>query len=78
MNVRLVAQLTRGFVVSSFLVVAVGNAQTPTLIPNPTPALGDLFGFSVAAVGADTVIIGAPGDDSAAMDAGAAYLSVYV
>ncbi len=40
---------------------------------NPTPATGDQFGFSVAAVG-NEVLIGAPLDDTGATNAGAAYL----
>ena len=40
---------------------------------NPTPATGDLFGCSVAAVG-NNVLIGAPWDDAGATNAGAVYL----
>jgi hypothetical protein len=40
---------------------------------NPTPAAGDLFGCSVAAVG-NNVLIGAPWDDAGATNAGAVYL----
>lgn len=40
---------------------------------NPTPADGDNFGYSVAAVGTN-VLVGAPFDDAGATDAGAAYL----
>ena len=47
---------------------------TLTLFSNPTPVNGDLFGFSVAEVGTDKFIVGAPGDDTAGTDAGAAYL----
>ena len=43
-------------------------------IANPTPAASDFFGGSVAAVGSDRVIIGARGDNTGALDAGAAYL----
>jgi len=43
-------------------------------IPNPTPESFDSFGSSVAAVGNDRVLIGAPGDDTGAFAAGAAYL----
>ena len=53
------------------------NAGTGALLrtfPNPTPADFDEFGYSVAAVGADKVLIGAPYDDTGADDAGAAYL----
>jgi hypothetical protein len=40
-------------------------AQTPILVktfPNPTPAAGDSFSWSVAALGNDHVLIGAPYD----------------
>ena len=42
-------------------------------INNPTPAIGDQFGWSVAAVGSN-VLVGTPGDDTGATNAGAAYL----
>ena len=45
-----------------------------TTITNPTPTLDDWFGNSVAAVGSDRVLIGAPYDDTGAANAGAAYL----
>ncbi len=45
-----------------------------TTFANPTPAAGDNFGYYVAAVGTDRVLIGAMGDDTGATDAGAAYL----
>jgi hypothetical protein len=45
-----------------------------TAFTNPTPAVGDCFSWSVAAAGADQVLIGADGDDTGAKDAGAAYL----
>jgi len=45
-----------------------------TTLTNPTPAVADLFGFSVAAVGKDQVLIGAFLDNTGATDAGAAYL----
>jgi hypothetical protein len=41
---------------------------------NPTPAVSDWFGYSVAAVGNDRVLIGAYDDDTGASDTGAAYL----
>ena len=52
------------------------NATTGTLLQtftNPTPADGDLFGFSVSVSG-DKVLVGTPFDDTAASDSGAAYL----
>jgi hypothetical protein len=45
-----------------------------TTFTNPTPAANDAFGYSVAAVGADRVLIGAYADDRGATDAGVAYL----
>ena len=50
------------------------GAQTFTLIPNPTPQLGDFFGVHVAAVGTDKILVGAPGDNTMAPSSGAAYL----
>lgn len=41
---------------------------------NPTPAWGDLFGVSVAAVEGGNILIGAPQDDSAGPDTGSVYL----
>jgi hypothetical protein len=41
---------------------------------NPTPAASDRFGEAVAADPYDQVLVGAPGDDTGATDAGAAYL----
>jgi hypothetical protein len=50
------------------------NGMLLTTFTNPTPAAGDVFGYSVAAVGTDRVLIGAPYDDTGISDAGAAYL----
>jgi hypothetical protein len=50
------------------------NGALLTTFTNPTPANGDQFGFSVAAVGEDRVLVGARFDDASAIDAGAAYL----
>ncbi|MBI3880942.1 MAG: hypothetical protein HY301_12900 [Verrucomicrobia bacterium] len=46
------------------------NGTLATTFTNPTPANGDGFGFSVAAMGSDRVLIGAP----SSTDAGTAYL----
>jgi len=43
-------------------------------IASPTPAADDLFGSSVAGVGTDRLLIGAPYDDTGARTAGVAYL----
>ncbi|MBK9264342.1 MAG: FG-GAP repeat protein [Polyangiaceae bacterium] len=51
----------------------VTTAETKIVAPNGKPS--DLFGFSVAMSG-DTIIIGTPYEDSAAQDAGAAYVFV--
>jgi hypothetical protein len=59
------------------LSTALAQGTTFTLLTtftNPTPASGDYFGRSVAAVGSDRVLIGAHGDNAGATDAGAAYL----
>jgi hypothetical protein len=50
------------------------NGALLTTFTNPTPALYDRFGVSVAAVGTDRVLIGADYGDMGATDAGAAYL----
>jgi hypothetical protein len=41
---------------------------------NPTPATSDSFGWSVAALGVDRVLVGAPLDDGVSVDMGAAHL----
>ena len=51
-----------------------GAATASATFTNPTPAASDWFGSAVAAVGTNRVLIGAPNDDTGAMDAGAAYL----
>jgi hypothetical protein len=43
-------------------------------LTNPTPNLDDYFGWAVAAVGGDRVLISAHQDDTGAIDSGAAYL----
>ena len=50
------------------------NGTLLTTFTNPTPANQDGFGFSLAAVGTDRVLIGAYTDDTGALNAGAAYL----
>ena len=50
------------------------NGALLNILTNPTPADRDQFASSVAAVGNDRVLIGTPGDDTGASDAGAAYL----
>ena len=50
------------------------NAALLTTFTNPTPAISDWFGHSVAAVGSDRVLVGAYQDDTALANAGAAYL----
>jgi hypothetical protein len=52
-------------------------AQHATLITtftNPTPSANDRFGFSIAAIGNDQVVIGAHLDDTNATNSGAVYL----
>lgn len=50
------------------------NGALITTFTNPSPAASDGFGFSVAAAGADRVLIGAPYKDMEESDSGAAYL----
>jgi hypothetical protein len=50
------------------------NGTLLTTITNPTPAVGDTFGWAVAAVGTDRVLIGGVWDDTGATEAGSAYL----
>lgn len=50
------------------------NGTLLTTFTNPTPSSSDYFGFSLSAVGSDRVLIGADADDTAAVNAGAAYL----
>ena len=50
------------------------NATLLTTFTNPTPADSDQFGYSVAGVGSDKVLIGTPYDDTGQDNAGAAYL----
>jgi len=77
------AQLAAGAVTASALadgavtaakVLTISNWYLALTITNPTPASPDRFGYSVAAVGNDRVLIGAYLDDTAAYNAGAAYL----
>lgn len=49
------------------------NGNLIDRLDNPTPAAGDQFGFSVA-LSAGLAVIGAPLDDTLAVDAGTAYL----
>jgi hypothetical protein len=53
------------------------SSGTPTVpiatLNNPGPATGDVFGSSVAISGT-RVVVGAPGDDTGALDAGSAYV----
>ncbi len=50
------------------------NGTLLTTMTNPTPAVNDYFGWAVAAVGTDRVLIGGPWDDTGATEAGSAYL----
>ena len=50
------------------------NGTLLTTFTNPAPTAEDLFGWSVAAIGTDKVLIGAHGDKTGASTAGAAYL----
>src|SRR4030095_5566071 len=50
------------------------NGALLTTFTNPAPAAGDQFGYSVAAVGLDRVLISAIYGDTGATDEGAVYL----
>ena len=50
------------------------NGTLLKAITNRTPAAFDTFGASVAGVGSDRFVVGAPSDDTRANNAGAAYL----
>jgi hypothetical protein len=50
------------------------DGDLETTFHSPVPAAGDRFGAAVAAVGSDSVLIGAPGDSSAAVKGGTAWL----
>lgn len=50
------------------------NGALLTTFTNPNPSVSDLFGWAVAAVGTDRVLIGAHQDGTGAFQAGAAYL----
>jgi len=50
------------------------NGALTATFTNPTPQSGEWFGSSVAALGSDRVLIGAPHDHSAAPFGGAVYL----
>lgn len=48
--------------------------QCRLTITNPTPAIEDSFGYSVAGVGLDRIVVGAWQDDAGAIDAGVAHV----
>lgn len=50
------------------------NGTLLTTITNPTPALNDGFGISLATLGNDRLLVGAYQDDTGAFNTGAAYL----
>src|SRR2546422_785193 len=50
------------------------NGTLLTTFTNPSPALNEYFGASVAAVGSNRVLIGAPYDNTTAPGSSAAYL----
>jgi len=57
---------------AAYLFSAAGTLLTT--FPNPTPASGDQFGTTVAAMIGDRVLIGAAADDAGATDAGVVYM----
>lgn len=50
------------------------NGVLLTTITNPAPASGDNFGFSIAALDGNRVLVGASWDNAGELDAGTAYL----
>lgn len=50
-----------------------GDGVLLRTLESPAPATGDRFGFSIAATGT-LIIVGAPGDDAAGVDSGAAFV----
>jgi hypothetical protein len=67
------------FLALSLAAAVVARAQTTigslsVTFTNPAPASSDFFGYAVAALGTDRVIVGAYSDDTGASDAGAVYL----
>jgi hypothetical protein len=75
--VNLLGALVVGAALHLQLSTALAQGMTVKLLTtftNPTPATGDRFGFAVAALGRDRMLIGACQDDTDAADAGAAYL----
>jgi FG-GAP repeat len=50
------------------------NAQLLSSIPNPDPDVGDLFGFSIAGIGENRFVVGAPWEGKGAAVGGWVYL----
>jgi hypothetical protein len=50
------------------------NGALLATFTNPAPTFNDIFGYAVATVGTEYILIGAPGDDQGVEDAGRAYL----
>ena len=76
-NDRVVVSATwdsAGAVQSGSVYVFDTNGVLLTTITNPTPGISDNFGWSVAAVGKDRILVGSRLDDTGATNAGAAYL----
>lgn len=74
---KLLGTLVGGVALKLQLSTAIAQGAGFTLLAtltNPTPAAGDAFGYSVAALGSNRVLIGAYMDDAGASDSGAAYL----
>src|SRR5512141_3061472 len=65
--------VTLGAVLAPLTVLA-QSATLLTTIANPTPALRDRFGGSLATMGSDRLVIGASQDDTGNVNAGAVYL----
>ncbi len=50
------------------------NGTLMTTLVNPAPGISNWFGYSVATIAPDKLIVGAPNNDTAGSNAGAAYL----
>lgn len=68
-----IALLLSTLVLTPFKVASAATGDILRVFANPTPALGDNFGVSIAAVGPN-VLVGADSDNTGFTDSGSAYL----
>jgi len=74
MKLRLMKVLAGLALLAPFVGFAQTTGKLITVFTNPVPGAFADFGWSVAALGNDRVLIGAPADDTGAENAGAVYL----